>query len=272
VFGLVSILVWLTVINPREEFLIVSFLDVGQGDAIHIETPDGLEVLIDGGASASVLRELAVGRSFFDREIDLVIATHPDADHVGGLVDVLERYRVNNILITEVDHNTPVTAAFDNSITKESGIEIVYAEAGQEILLGDFVSLSILSPRGDTSNWKSNNASIITKLSYGEIDFMLTGDASSMIEDYLVGYYGSGLQSEVLKLGHHGSKTSTSEIFLEAVSPSITVVSAGKDNRYGHPSDEVVERVSEYGADILSTAESGTIVFKSDGKEVWLVD
>jgi len=270
-FLLISAFVWFgSTSTTGTNLLTVSFLDVGQGDAIHIVTPDGYEVLIDGGATSAVLRELANGRSFFDREIDLVIATHPDADHVGGLVDVLERYQVANVLTTNVNHDTPAAGAFEEAVLAESGAVIVFAEAGQEILLGASTTMTILSPRGDTSNWQSNNASIIAKLSYGEIDFMLTGDAPSGIEDYLVSVYGEFLESEVLKLGHHGSKTSTSELFLRAVSPEVTVVSAGKDNRYGHPSSAVVERVSEYGAGIVSTAEGGTIRFVTDGKEFWI--
>jgi competence protein ComEC len=247
----------------------VTFLDVGQGDSIHIRTPDNFEVLIDGGMSSAVLRELAEGRSFFDRHLDLVIATHPDADHVGGLADVLERYQVDRVLMVEVDHDTPAAESFARAVTNETGVDVWHAHAGQIITIGASTSLKILSPRGDTTNWNSNNASIISQLSYGDIDFMLTGDAPASIENFLVEYYGSALESEVLKLGHHGSKTSTSEEFLAAVAPTFAVVSAGKDNRYGHPAVEVVRRVEDFGADIVSTSESGRITFVTDGTSVW---
>jgi competence protein ComEC len=130
--------------------------------------------------------------------------------------------------------------------------------------------LQIFSPAADPTALESNTSSIVARLSYGEIDFMLTGDAPSSIEEYLVKTYGERLESEVLKLGHHGSKTSTAENFLLKVSPLYAVVSAGRDNRYGHPNSEVIARVEAFGSEILSTATLGTIVFKTDGERVWV--
>jgi len=242
---------------------------VGQGDAIHIVTPDGYELLIDGGPSATVLRELAKGRSPFDHTIDVVLATHPDTDHVGGLVDVLERFQVGMIIESVVDHNALAAKAFDQAAAAE-GAQIIAAQAGQKLQLGASTTIRILSPSGDTTNWQSNNASVIVQLIYGDIKFMLTGDAPSSIEDFLVTKYGVSLESDVLKLGHHGSKTSSSELFLEYVQPKYAVVSASIDNRYGHPNPAVLERVTNVESTIVSTAEQGTIVFISDGKAVWI--
>jgi competence protein ComEC len=266
----ICVVVWFVPTSSGSELLTVKFLDVGQGDAIYIETPDGFEVLIDGGSSATVLRQLAKGRSFFDREIDLVVATHPDTDHVGGLVDVLDRYQVINILMTEVNHDAAAARAFELAAAAEPGVTIVTAEAGQVIRLGASTTLRILSPRGEVTNWQSNNASIVIQLVYGDIEFMFTGDAPSTIENYLVDVYGLTLASEVLKLGHHGSKTSTSDSFLRVVSPDYAVVSAGRDNRYGHPAGEVIDRVNAFGSNLVSTAESGMIIFKTDGTSLWL--
>lgn len=271
VLGIGVVLVWLPVLgvqSARSSYLQVRFLDVGQGDAIHIVTPDGYEALIDGGLTTQVLRELASGQSLLDRSIDVVIATHPDADHIGGLVDVLERYQVDWIIQTDNQHETPVTAAFANQL-KTEGAQVVTAQAGQVLQLGASTTLRFFSPTGDSTNWPSNAASIIMQISYGDIDFLLTGDAPSSIEDYIVGAYGAALQSEVLKLGHHGSKTSTSELFLNTVQPDFAVVSAGKDNRYGHPHQEVVERVSDKGVEIVSTAEVGTVIFMTNGDKIW---
>ena len=249
--------------------LTVAFLDVGQGDAVYIETPEGVQLLIDGGPDSSVLRELPKVMPFWDRSLDVVLATHPDKDHIGGLVDVLTRYDVDTIIQTENESDTAVSSAFVlMSAEEEATVHI--ARAGEVIELGASTTLAVLSPASDTRDWESNAASIVIKLSYGEVDFMLTGDAGNGIEEYLVSECGTLLQSEVLKLGHHGSKTSTSESFLEAVAPEYAVVSAGKDNRYGHPNIEVVERVRNYGSQIVNTAEIGTIIFKSDGERVWL--
>lgn len=271
---LAGLVVWIPEIgkanfrNPQAN-LEVHFFDVGQGDAIFIKTPDGIQVLIDGGPDSSVLRELGSQMKVFDRNIDLVIATHSDKDHIGGLIDVLNRYDVKNILLTENKNATEASDIFSKN-TKAENASIILARRGQVFQLGASTTLEILSPAGPTDGWESNNASIIVQLRYGDIEFMLTGDAPYEIEDYLVSIYGDQLESEVLKLGHHGSKTSTSETFLEVVDPEYAVVSSGKDNRYGHPNKDVIGRTIISGAKIYSTIEAGTISFVSDGREVWL--
>jgi competence protein ComEC len=255
-------------VSSETEYLSVRFLDVGQGDAIHIVTPDGYEMLIDGGPTALVLRELAQGRGFFDSTIDVVLATHPDSDHIGGVVDVLERYQVATIIQTNNENETPAASAYHNAVKSESA-DVVLAQAGQEIRLGASTTISILAPVGDTANWQPNAASIIVQISYGEIDFLLTGDAYTQTEEYIVDRYGTSLQSEVLKLGHHGSQTSSSDVFLDAVQPMYAIVSAELNSRYGHPHTEVVERVISRDIEILSTATAGTIEFLTDGVTVW---
>lgn len=256
--------------SSNNELLKVTFLDVGQGDAIFIETPDGMQILIDGGPDSSVLRELAKQMPVGDRDLDMILATHPDKDHIGGLVDVLERYDVENIVMTNNKNDTPVFEAFTKAVEEEHG-NVHYAYTGQQLGLGASTSILILSPSGEVENWESNTSSIITQLRFGDTEFMLTGDAPSSIEDYLVNYFGEEvLESEVLKLGHHGSKTSTSEKWLQTVQPKYAIVSAGKDNTYGHPNPEVIERASKYNIEILNTAEKGSITFLSDGREVWV--
>jgi competence protein ComEC len=274
-----SILVWqptsrwseqlATLAGADDGLLTVAFLDVGQGDAIYIETPDGVQALIDGGPDSTVLRELPKVMPFWDRSLDVVLATHPDKDHIGGLVDVLTRYVVDTIVRTDNRSDTAVSSAFV-LMSSEEGAVLHETQAGEVIMLGASTTLTVLSPAGDAADWESNNSSIVVKVSYGEIDFMLTGDAGVGIEEYLIEEYGEALDSEVLKLGHHGSRTSTAERFLQVVSPEYAVVSAGKDNRYGHPHTEVVEKVADYGSEIVSTAEQGTIIFKTDGENVWL--
>jgi competence protein ComEC len=255
--------------GQRDGYLTVAFLDVGQGDAIYIETPDGVQVLIDGGPDRGVLQELSAVMPLFDRTIDVVLATHSDKDHIGGLTDVLNRYAVKNIVRTENKNDTSVTEIFAALESVETdGLHI--GMAGQQLLLGASTTLAILSPQGDPRAWESNTASLVTQLQYGEVAFMFTGDAPIGIEEYVAKSYGSLLKSEVLKLGHHGSKTSSGELFLKTVAPTYAVVSAGNNNRYGHPHTEVLQRVEKEGALVVSTAESGTIVFKSDGKQVWV--
>lgn len=262
-----SAIVWWP--NSNEcQCLSVSFLDVGQGDAAYIKTPDGYDMLIDGGVDTTVLRELGRVMNFTDRDIDMMVATHPDLDHIGGLLDVLERYQVHSMLTTTNINETPVSAAFKESILNE-GSTVIEAEAGQVILLGEHVYIQVLSPRGDETNWETNNASIVTRIVYGDTALLLSGDASKEIEDFLVEQFGTQLKSDVLKLGHHGSKTSTGEKWLDVVQPFYAVVSAGLDNRYGHPHQEVMSRVLARGIESNSTAIDGMVTFYSDGKTVW---
>jgi competence protein ComEC len=267
VLVVLTALVWYTpTFEPSCDCLTVSFLDVGQGDAIYIRTPDGVEVLVDGGANAAVLHELSLQRSFFDREIDLVIATHPDLDHIGGLIDVLERFSVAAIMTTTNQHKTPAAAAFAAAVGRENAT-VIYPEAGQRYLLGASTTLTIFSPHGDETNWESNSASIVAKVTFGETDMLLTGDAPIRIENYLVERYGPLLASEVLKLGHHGSRTSTSELFLDTVQPQFAVVSAAVDNRYNHPHPAVVERVKGSFIELFHTGHNGSITFRSNGRQ-----
>lgn len=255
-----------TVNNTGE--LSVTFLNVGQGDGIFIETPEGVQILIDGGPDAAVLRELGKVMSVWDRSIDVVVGTHPDKDHVGGLVDVLKRYKVSQVLRVDNRSDTAASKAFDRGVDGE-GAAVAYVTPGQVWTFGASTTLTILSPLGDERQWESNAASIVAQLRFGDVEFMLTGDAPTGIENYLVSRYGDALESDVLKLGHHGSRTSSGEDFLAAVRPQYAVVSAGLDNSYGHPHSEVLERVAVVGSTILSTAEDGAVTFKTDGARVW---
>lgn len=244
--------------------LVVAFLDVGQGDAIFVESPTGVQLLIDGGQGSAVLKRLAEHMSFTDRTIDYVLATHMDADHIGGLVDVLERYEVKTIIHTEQKGESAVAKTFKKAVTAE-GAERMYARRGMTFDLGGGVWFYILFPNYDPRDFESNTASIITQLVYGEHEFLLTGDAPLGIEEYLTSLDGKKLESDVLKVGHHGSKTSTASDFLEVVAPTYAIISAGKDNRYGHPHEEVMERLLTSGVITKNTAEDGSVVFVSDG-------
>lgn len=216
--SIVSVFIWLPFNGYTQtsdcNCLKVSFLDVGQGDAILIQTPDGHDMLIDGGRDSSVLRELAPGMSFFDKELDIVLATHPDLDHISGLVDVFQRYKVHTFIETTNINETAAVTALAVAAQSE-GAAHLYADAGQHIQLGASTSILILSPTGDETNLETNTASIVLQITYGDTSFMLTGDAPQEIENYLVKTYGTLLRSDVLKLGHHGSKTSTSEAWLD---------------------------------------------------------
>jgi competence protein ComEC len=241
----------------------VVFLDVGQGDAIFIESPTGVQVLIDGGPDRSVLRGVSDELAYWDRSIDMVIATHEDRDHIGGLIDVFERYEVATFLRTE-NEGESVDALTLDTVAEAEDAEIIYARAGMTFDLGGGVLLEVLFPDRDPTFLESNTSSIVARLTYGDIEFLLTGDSPSSIEEYLVAR-GALLQSDVLKVGHHGSRTSTSEIFVATVAPQYAVVSAGRDNRYGHPHPGVLEVLSAHAVEVFSTAEQGSVTFETDG-------
>ncbi len=250
-----------------EGLLKVVFLDVGQGDATLIESPTGTQVLVDGGKDGMVLGALQKELGYFDRDLDMVVATHPDADHIGGLIDVLEYFEVDTILITENDNDSPVRDSFLEAVEAE-GAQVRYARSGQAYALGGSTTLSILFPDIDPTSLESNLSSIIAQLKYGEIEYMLTGDSPKSIEEYLV-EKGTELESEVLKVGHHGSKTSTAETFVSAVRPLYGIISAGKDNSYGHPHKEVTDLLENQGVTQKNTADEGSISSFSDGESVW---
>lgn len=244
--------------------LTVAFLDVGQGDSIFITGPTGVQLLIDGGAGPSVLRGLSSQMPFYDRTIDYVIATHPDQDHIGGLVDVVERYVVRHYLESGVQSDSPAYHALEG-LLEHKQVTRGAAYRVDVLDLGGGAYARILFPDRAVVGLETNTASVVLQVVYGDHEFLLTGDAPKSIEKYLVSLYGGSLLSDVLKLGHHGSNTSSEEEFIDVVSPTYAVVSAGKDNRYGHPHQEVVERVRQKNIPLFSTAEEGTIIFVSDG-------
>jgi competence protein ComEC len=253
-------------------YLRISFFDVGQGDAIFIESSSGHQILIDGGPNERVLSKLGMAMPFWDRSIDLLILTHPDTDHLAGLVEVLKRYNVDNVVWTGVLHSS---ALYDEwtRLLKVKEIDTHIARAGMRVSLEDGVFFDVLSPFESfegKSVKKINESSVIGILSHHNNSFLLTGDAGIYTARRLIWENaGSIFESDVLKVGHHGSKTSTSEEFAQAVSPEFAVIQAGKKNRYGHPKQEVLDRLSAVGARILRTDLDGDITFFSDGEKLW---
>lgn len=247
----------------------VSFLDIGQGDAIWIQAPNGKELLIDSGPDQSVIDRLGEEKNFFDRTIDMILATHSDADHIGGFPYVLDRFKINTVIESEISSPTLIDRTFGQKVINEH-VNKLTARTGERIVLDPKhgVVIDILFPDQNPIGWETNEASIVTKISYGDTSFLLTGDSPSDVEDFLVKTYGNQLHADVLKLGHHGSKTSSSDSFLQTVKPMTAIVSAGLGNKYGHPAPEVIERVESINAQILETSQLGTIDCRSDGKTI----
>ena len=265
---LANFLIWQNVSFAEKENLVtVAFLDVGQGDAIYIEGQNGGQILIDGGPNGNVLSELGKVMPFGDRTIDLLILTNPDQDHYGGFLDVLITYDISYVM--EPGTRTPNKTYRElKRMLKEKGVEEIIAERGMSISLGDGALLKIIFPDRDVSNMSRNDGSIIARLEYGSTSVMFTGDTTKIIEEYLVNHYPEDLPSSILKVAHHGSKTSTAKRFVEAVAPSYAVISNGKNNRYGHPHQNTLKTLSEFGAEIFRTDTLGTIIFKLDGEKI----
>jgi len=265
----VNIFVWYFLLREeRSGELRVAFLDVGQGDAIYIEAPNGNQLLVDGGSGGQILPALGRVMPFYDRSIDAILATHPDKDHIGGLPLVLERYKVGKVFISGASSNTAVYKTLEEKV-KGSEAEEIIARRGMRLRLSPDVYFDVLFPDVDTSEFKeTNDASIVGRLVYKNESFLLTGDSPVKIEKYLVSLDDKNLESNVLKLGHHGSRTSTSEEYLGFVSPEYAVISASCKNSYGHPHKEVLALLEKFKIPKLSTCDSGTIIFTTDGEQL----
>ena len=266
-------LVWAVVLTQPDDKLRVSFLDVGQGDVILVQTPNHQNILIDGGPSPRALnRELGKKLPFWDRTIDLVVSTQPQADHLAGLVEVLERYKVNEVVESGVPYNTSVYQEWLR-LVEEKGVRRDRAIAGQEVDLGGGIKLEVLNPPQElfqgTSDDVDNNG-VVLRLEWGKVSFLFTADIRWDGEFELINKR-SGLQSTVLKVAHHGSSSSTTGQFLAVVDPQAAVISVG-NNTFGHPGEEVVERLAERlgEGNVYRTDEDGTVEFITDGERLWV--
>jgi len=248
----------------------VSFLDVGQGDSILIQTPYKQNVLVDGGQDDSVIYGLSKNIPWWDRTIDLLILTHPHDDHVTGLLDVMKRYDVKKIAYTGVVHTSPNYLAWLKSVQAKK-IPIVIIDQPRKIVLGDDCFLDLLYPFDSLLNEEVeniNNSSIVAKLVYKDVKFLLTGDIEKIVEEKLI-VSDINLSAHILKLAHHGSDTSNTEDFLQKVNPDIAVISVGEGNKFGHPNGRIINRLERMGKRFFRTDLDGEVDFVSDGIMVY---
>ena len=266
-----TLLAFLWAFSTQQDQLRVDFLDVGQGDSTLITSPTDTQVLVDGGKAGKAGRSLAKALPFFDRSLDVVIGTHADSDHVGGLVNVLKNYDVSTVVLPQVAASSSVYQALETAAREEqkSGAEITTLSRGDVLDIGAGAYMLVQFPPAGNAPVGTNDSSLIFTLVYGETKFLFTGDSPQVIEEYLALSQPDLLQADVLKVGHHGSDTSSSYPFLSAVGAQSAVISAGADNPYGHPDEVVVDRLQRVGAKILCTCDIGTISFLSDGQSVY---
>ncbi|MBN1857534.1 MAG: DNA internalization-related competence protein ComEC/Rec2 [Dehalococcoidia bacterium] len=269
---IIAALVWSAVAVAPDGKLHVVFLDVGQGDAILVISPSGRTVLVDGGTHASgISTMLGQHLPFWNRTIDMVISTQPHADHIGGLLDVLDRYEVHTVVQSTTNYDSLLVEEWNRRLSYLD-ISPVQATAGMSVALDEGTILTLLNPPEKrvtgTSDDVDNNG-VVLRIDYGTVSFLLTADIRLETERRLL-HDGTPLRATVLKVGHHGSDTSSGSQFLAAVDPECAIVSVGKDNSYGHPHESVVNRLEEYSTHLYTTAESGTIELTTDGESLWM--
>lgn len=245
----------------------VAFLDVGQGDSIYIEAPNGNQMIIDGGPGDALSSALSEVLPFGDHVINTIMVTNPDADHYSGFLGLLRNFDVGAVIEPGTATHTPTHATFQKEITDKK-IPELFARKGMTIDIDkeNGVVFTVLFPDRDVSEWTTNDGSIEGILSYGTTKIFFTGDGSKKTESIVVSENSQTfLKSDILKVGHHGSRSSTSGELVGAVAPAYAVISDGKENKYGHPHKETLDTLTRARVKILRTDQLGTIVFTSDG-------
>ena len=244
----------------------IHFIDVGQADAVLIMTPDG-NMLVDAGTNTSesdlesYLSDLGI------ESLEYLVLTHPHDDHVGGADMIIKEFEVENIILTDSDEEIEMYLEI-LSIVDEKDVNIIDAISGYEFSLGK-LKTTILAPNKDFEAYdETNSTSVVLKCEFGERSLILTGDAETDSELEMIERYGEFLDCDILKLGHHGSKTSSSYEFLEITSPEYAIACCGRDNTYGHPAAEVIYRLNLFKIELLRTDKDGSIVFVCDGEEL----
>ncbi|WP_315080345.1 ComEC/Rec2 family competence protein [uncultured Clostridium sp.] len=243
----------------------VSYLDVGQGDAVYIRVND-FDILIDAGPRSEADHLLKQLEEKNIDDFEMVIATHPHEDHIGGMSKVFENYKVENFYMPKVTHTTKT---FENMLTSVSkqGLKVQQIKEGMNFDLGSGAKIEVYSPM-KSSYEEFNDYSPIMKLTFGDKKLIFTGDAETLVEDEVLFKYSKDLKADVLKFGHHGSTTSSSNEFLKAISPQYGIISCGKDNSYGHPHKETMNKISQNGIKTYRTDLQGEITLISDGKNI----
>ena len=237
----------------------VHFIDVGQGDSILIESPHGKTMLVDGGVKGAGQEVVAYLKGLGVNKLDIVVATHPDADHIGGLIPVLNTVPIKQFYDSGKVHTSQT---FEEMLTliDEKSIPYHVPKTGDMLDFDKDLLVKVLN--ADEYAADNNDASIVLKITYGNVSFLLTGDAGVALEKEMLQY---DVRATVLKAGHHGSNTSSSMDFIQAVKPKVTILSYGQDNKYGHPHAEVMERLQAVDSKVYATAEAGTIIVSTDG-------
>ena len=248
-----------------DENLKVHFIDVGQGDCEFIELPNDETMLIDAGNQGNGNEIVSYISALGYDKLDYVIATHPHADHIGGMATVLNAFEIGKMYMPKKEHTSQT---FENMLDtiEEKGIALHTAKSGVNIISTDNLSVDLLAPIGNSYS-DLNNYSAVCKITYGNDSFLFMGDAEDIVENELLSGNAS-LNADVLKVGHHGSSYSSTNAFVKAVSPQYAVISCGAGNQYRHPHFETLATLSDFNTNVYRTDESGTIIITSDGANI----
>ncbi|MDO8488163.1 MAG: MBL fold metallo-hydrolase [bacterium] len=262
--GLALAVVWLAIVSLPDDYLHIVFCNVGQGDATLISYKT-TQLLIDGGPNDQVLGCLDRYLPFYDRRLEAVIMTHPQADHLTGLIEVFKRYQVLAFIRSDVANQT---AGYRRLMESASSVPMKLVSTGDVVRVGDKINFQVIWP---PANWQGddlNTYSVGGQIAFGQVDFLFTGDADSPVD---LAQIATGLlsQVEVLKVPHHGSKTAMIDEWIKQVSPQLAVIEVGKNNRFGHPRPEALHQLEEVGAKILRTDLNGEVEVITDGSKWW---
>lgn len=261
--------VYLSSLLKKPQDLKIIFLDVGQGDSILILTPMKKVLLIDAGGGNDIDRKINTYLPINKRTLDMLFFTHPDLDHVGGALSLFRRFKIKNLFHSGLFAGNEVYEAIAN-YSHKALIPSRELSLGDTFMIEPGLSLVVFSPHPELRSYEANDYSLVMKLVYHNTSVLLTGDATQFIENELINIFGNNLESDILKVGHHGSNTSTSAAFLDAVHPEYAVLSYGCTNSYGHPHPNVVSTLYKKKVQVLDTCMMGDIVFRSDGENFFL--
>lgn len=250
---------------PKDSKLMISYMDVGQGDAAYIKV-NGNDILIDAGPRSNSKELLEQLKAKNIDDFELVIATHPHEDHIGGMVDVFKEYEVKAFYSPKITHTTKT---YENLVkaVKDEGLKTKELKGGMVIDLGEGAKFEVFTPQKSEYE-ELNDYSPIMKLSFSDTSYLFTGDAEKLAEEEALAKYKTSLDSDVIKFGHHGSSSSSSNTFIEAVSPKYGIISCAKDNKYGHPHRETLDIIKKYNIKTFRTDTEGEIILTSDGKSI----
>ncbi len=258
---IINILVWSFYFSIPQHDLNLKIYDVGQGDAIFLRTAGGYTILVDGGPNNKVIEYLGEDIPFYSRKIDLLILTHPQSDHLTGLIEVIKRYDIGSLWVSDAEN---ISKQFDQwkLQLKEQKIKPQIVVQGDKMVFPDGTEILVVWPKSDTVSSDLNDLSVVTLVTYGSFDALLTGDADKGNQPYS----SSVSAIEVFKVPHHGGKEALKEDFASILSPEVSIISVGSKNSYGHPRSEVLNILARIGSEVYTTARNGTVEIVSDGK------